>query len=255
MTGTETPVLYQITFSHFNEKARWALDYKRVPHRREPLLPGLHERRSMKLGGAGTTPILDCGGGEMVTESAEIVAWAERHGSGPPLYPEDDAKRQRALALEAHFGDEMGPPIRSAVFHAMLPDRKVMVTMSTQGFGAGTRAMVNVFYPLIRRGASKAVDAGDENAERGRRKTVEGFDRLEAELDGGEYLVDDDFTSADLAVAAMFTPLVCPPQFPYQMPDPWPDEWEQFRASLSDRPGYQWVEEMYRRHRGTSAEI
>jgi hypothetical protein len=32
-TVTE-PILVQFRFSHFNEKARWALDYKGVPHRR-----------------------------------------------------------------------------------------------------------------------------------------------------------------------------------------------------------------------------
>jgi hypothetical protein len=36
----ETPVLFQFTYSHFNEKARWALDLKHVPHVRHSLLPG-----------------------------------------------------------------------------------------------------------------------------------------------------------------------------------------------------------------------
>ena len=28
----ETPVLWQLEISHYNEKARWALDYKGVAH-------------------------------------------------------------------------------------------------------------------------------------------------------------------------------------------------------------------------------
>ena len=36
------PVLWQFKYSHYNEKARWALDFKRIPHRRRSLLPGLH---------------------------------------------------------------------------------------------------------------------------------------------------------------------------------------------------------------------
>jgi len=74
---TATPVLYQITFSHFNEKARWALDYRSIPHRRHALLAGLHERRSKKLGGAGTTPILDLGDGTRLFDSSDIIAWAD----------------------------------------------------------------------------------------------------------------------------------------------------------------------------------
>ncbi|MCA9686256.1 MAG: glutathione S-transferase N-terminal domain-containing protein, partial [Myxococcales bacterium] len=34
--------LVQFAFSHYNEKARWALDYKGLAHRRRSLLPGPH---------------------------------------------------------------------------------------------------------------------------------------------------------------------------------------------------------------------
>ena len=37
-----TPVLYHIEVSHYNEKARWALDYKGVPHRRKAPMPIAH---------------------------------------------------------------------------------------------------------------------------------------------------------------------------------------------------------------------
>jgi glutathione S-transferase len=36
--------LYQFQFSHFCEKARWALDYKDLPYTCKNLLPGLHTR-------------------------------------------------------------------------------------------------------------------------------------------------------------------------------------------------------------------
>jgi hypothetical protein len=40
--AAKTPTLYHIEISHFNEKARWALDYKRVPHVRRAPPPLLH---------------------------------------------------------------------------------------------------------------------------------------------------------------------------------------------------------------------
>ena len=39
------PVLWQFTASHYNEKARWALDWKRLPHERRAVLPGPHLAR------------------------------------------------------------------------------------------------------------------------------------------------------------------------------------------------------------------
>ena len=35
------PVLWHLKVSNFNEKARWALDYKGIPHVRKAPLPGL----------------------------------------------------------------------------------------------------------------------------------------------------------------------------------------------------------------------
>ncbi len=44
--------LYMFRKSHFNEKARWTLDLKALPHRRIALLPGPHastDRKSTRL--------------------------------------------------------------------------------------------------------------------------------------------------------------------------------------------------------------
>ena len=48
MAEKENIELYQFNFSTFNEKARWALDYKHVPHRKTTLLPGPHIRTMKK---------------------------------------------------------------------------------------------------------------------------------------------------------------------------------------------------------------
>ena len=89
--------------------------------------------------------------------------------------------------------------------------------------------------------------ASDQAAADARRRVVTALDRLEDELDGGEYLVGDRFTVADLTASALFYPLVLPPEGP-QLPDP-PAGYESFRAPLADRPGYRWVERMFREHR------
>jgi glutathione S-transferase len=76
---------------------------------------------------------------------------------------------------------------------------------------------------------------------------VAALDRLEAELDGNEFLVGDRFSVADLTAAALFYPLVLPPQGP-ELGDP-PDGFQRFREPLEDRPGYHWVAEMFRAYR------
>ena len=50
--------LTTIRFSHYNEKARWALDLKGVPHERVSLMPGPHAPRMLRLTGRTQTPAL-----------------------------------------------------------------------------------------------------------------------------------------------------------------------------------------------------
>ncbi|MBV9193240.1 MAG: glutathione S-transferase N-terminal domain-containing protein, partial [Solirubrobacterales bacterium] len=53
------PVLWQLQISHYVEKVRWALDYKRIPHIRHSLLPGLHAVKTKRLtGDTSTAPVL-----------------------------------------------------------------------------------------------------------------------------------------------------------------------------------------------------
>src|SRR3954452_10947934 len=68
------PVLWQLELSHYNEKVRWALDYKRVPHIRRSLLPGLHILKAKRLtGDTSTTPVLTLDG-RSIGDSTRIIA-------------------------------------------------------------------------------------------------------------------------------------------------------------------------------------
>jgi glutathione S-transferase len=94
----------------------------------------------------------------------------------------------------------------------------------------------------------------EAGSDQSRAKMMAALDRIEAELQPSGYLVGDRFSVADLTAAALVAPLVLPPEFPYQIPSP-PEPVASFRTSLSQRRVWRWVEEMYRRHRGRSAEV
>jgi glutathione S-transferase len=96
-----------------------------------------------------------------------------------------------------------------------------------------------------------------ESAAHSRAKMVAAMDRLEREISASGYLVGDSFTVADLTAAALFYGVARPPEFPYPMVavDDLSDSWREFLDSLTQRPGGHWVAQMYRRHRGHSAEL
>jgi glutathione S-transferase len=87
------PVLWQYSFSNFNEKARWALDYKGIRHERRSLMPG--GPRAMRFARKGTLPVLDLQGRRIV-DSTAIIAALEDHQPEPALYPADPEERRRA---------------------------------------------------------------------------------------------------------------------------------------------------------------
>src|SRR4051794_13235545 len=106
------PVLWHIEASHYSEKVRFALDYKGIRHVRKTPLPGLHGFRALLLtrGGQRRLPILGLGD-HNVGDSTAIVAALERSPKEPPLYPDDDADRRRALELEDFFDEELAPDL------------------------------------------------------------------------------------------------------------------------------------------------
>lgn len=246
------PTLWHIAISHYSEKVRWALDYKEVPHsRRAVAIPGLHIAASKWLtrGASNTFPVLEIDG-RRIGDSTEIIAVLEGTFPEPALYPAAPTQRRRALELEDFFDEELGPHTRLLAFYELGKDperfeavvaRTVPAPVARMGSSAVMYART---YTSLRFGADS-----DEAAELARAKIVAALDRLEAELGSGEYLVGDSFSVADLTAASLFFPLVLPDEGPVPTDEPPPAGIESFRAPLKERRGYQWVEEMFHRHR------
>jgi glutathione S-transferase len=242
-------VLWHLAISHYSEKVRWALDYKRVPHVRRAQLPGLHMAVALGLtrGRAATLPVMRIGGRTVGDSTAILAALEERHPD-PPLYPADPGDRARAIALEDRFDRLAGPAARQFVFVATRNDPEAF----TAAGRIAAPAVFDRFGPLAREYARALVrvryDARDAVAADARARVVAAFDALDAELGDREHLVGDAFSVADLTAAALLYLIVLPPQGPLRL-DRLPEPVEQLRAELRDRPGYRWVQRTYERYR------
>jgi glutathione S-transferase len=251
-----TPVLYHIEVSHYNEKVRWALDYKGIPHRRKAPMPMMHMAwaTAMTRGKGMTFPILRING-DVIHDSTRIIETLEREYPEPPLYPDDPDDRRRALGLEEFFDEELAPHIRRAAFAVATRDPETFAWVAAPRAGrtqhTAFKGAARVIGPLVR--ARYGIDG--DTAREGWAKTKAAFDRLESEIGPSGYLVADRFTVADLTAAALFFPLVRPPESEHLTPGSLPEGFERMRAEVAGRPGWSWVLDMYRRHRGTSSAI
>ena len=141
-TQGKPPHLWQFRVSHYNEKVRWALDWKRIPHRRVRLTPGFHLMRVRRLTGQNKVPVL-IADGEPLADSTQIIATLERQQPEPPLYPADPEARARALAIEDHYDEQVAPDVRRIFWSCYLPSWGASTRLITDGepipfFGDGS---------------------------------------------------------------------------------------------------------------------
>jgi len=250
----ETLLLWHIPLSHFNEKVRWALDYKGVAHRRR-VLGAEYLIRAWRATGHGTLPILFLDG-RAIGDSTHIIAALEERFPDPPLYPADAAARERALALEDYFDEQLGPAIRAAVVTPLFRnDPDLALHVLTTGMPERAYQMLRPLrwvFPTFYRFRHNISDA---KLEADRSTVNAALDRIERERQGRAYLVGDGFTVADLTAAALLSPLLQPPGIQYPVRVELPPYLQDYRATVLQHPAAQWAVGIYRLHRGTSAEL
>jgi glutathione S-transferase len=252
MTNSK-PVLWQLTISHYSEKARWALDYKEVGHVRRSPLPGMHIAVALWLtgGDSPTFPLLELDG-RTIADSTAVLAALEQAFPEPALYPADPARRARALELEEFFDEELGPHLRLLPFYELMQEPETFAQIASEAVPGPLGKAKGLIGAYARAYTSVRWNANSEAAAiTARAKVVAALDRLEAELEenGGDYLAGESFSVADLTAASLFFPLVSPAEGPLGGDSPTAAGFERFRDELRGRSGYLWVEEMFRRHR------
>jgi glutathione S-transferase len=248
------PVLWHLKVSNYNEKARWALDFKRVPHLRRAVVPGRHRAIAQAMTGGRTLPVLELDG-SFIGDSTAIIGWLEREFPEPPLYPRDWGEQRRALELEEFFDEELGPYARLLFLHHTLPDPRLMLGAFAPDLRGVPLYLARLTYPAIRRGVRRDFEVDSRGVDLAYEKLDAAGARFRSQLQPSGYLVGRRFCVADLALAALIAPLVAPPEFPYPQPQRGHPRLVPLRRALASHGLVDWTLEMYARHRGRSAEV
>jgi glutathione S-transferase len=234
--------------SHYNEKARWALDWKGIPHRRTSLLPGPHARVVQKLSGQTQVPVLRFDG-EVIAGSNHILDALERRFPEPPLLPADPGERARALEIQTFFDDEVGPKIRRALFSVLLDEPAYLAKLFAHDRSAPARFLYRSVLPLVKGMMVRSMQIDDAHVPEAFEGTRRGFEFVAKEVGPSGYLVGEAFSLADLTAAALLAPGVRVEHPDMRKPEPCPARVEAWLARWADLPGAAWVRGIYERHR------
>ena len=241
------PVLWHLGMSHYNEKARWALDWKRIPHTRRATMPGVHVAVAKRLAGTETFPILQIGD-EVIADSSDIAAALDQRWPARPLLPNNPAERERALELQQHFDTVLAPAVRSLVYQHLLIDRDLSAKILATGGGAGRERTLKLLQPLLAPLMRKNFDVPPGSDDRPERIVLAQVEQIGAMTEGREFLVGERFSVADLTAASFLAPLVCLDAIPARLPA-LPGSLQSFTERITSTPGGQWAARTYRANR------
>jgi glutathione S-transferase len=173
--------LLGLVFSPWTEKARFALDVRRVPYtfrHYQPLIgePALRLKLRRPIGRV-SVPVLTLDDGRVLADSADIARWASVCGEGPRLFPPE---HEAAIAGFVALSERALAAGRAVSLHRMLADDEALVELLPRPLRA---------LPLAARvgalGTARTLrkyDADRESRDTHRRTVLSALDELRSAL-------------------------------------------------------------------------
>jgi glutathione S-transferase len=238
--------LYQFPISHFCEKVRWALDYKKLNYRVKNLLPGLHMSKAKKLTGSSALPIL-VENGKVIQNSSSIISYLDAQFPQNTLTPSDEEQKRAVLAWEKFLDEEVGISVRLIIYHVMLEHPSVVIPFYThQGPWYGNWVMKAAF-PRVSKAMREMMNINSATALTAQQKLAQAIDKIHQQLTNTPFLVGDRFTRADLTAAALLAPLCKRQEYGLNWPQHFPEPLETIVNGYAGK--IQWVHTLYDQYR------
>jgi glutathione S-transferase len=253
--------LLTIPFSHYNERARWAMQHHGVVAHERRYLPMVHmrpvravvppsQRTSDKTGSGLSTPVLVLDDGTVLNDSTGIVRWAdETHGDEEStLYPA--AHRDAIVTFEQGLHDDLGRDTRFLAYWFLIADGPAFAELVRHNVGWWQRALFAVGAPAAKAGMRKRFALTQPRYEKVRARVEAAVAELSEVLGDREYFFGDRFTAADLTSATMLAPALLPlPGYGAHIPE-LSDAFRELRDQLASTAVGRHTHRTFERHRG-----
>lgn len=201
-------LLLQFSTSHYCRKARLALGYKRISYQVQNLTPGLHVLKLKPLTGLTTLPVLLpqlVDQPAAIADSTQILKFLENYCSEPSFYLPDPHQQTEAWLLEDWLDESIGTATRFVYYDFRAGEGKsIDPSFSSQLVIQVVRRQYGITPAAVELAKSRLSTA---------LKVL--HDRWQAH----PYLLGDRFSVADIAAAALLSPLALVPT--YRQAHPW----------------------------------
>ncbi len=245
--------LITIPISHYCERARWALDHVGLRYEHEPHLQLFHRRPVSRSGGGRTVPVLVTEHGDVLTDSTDIVHYADTRATPQRrLYPEDVDGRREVEALEDAFTVPLGVAGRRVMYDHFFRWGRGALRFNGGGAPWWQRATAYAGFEVIRRYARGYLQVNPAAVAASQGEVDRIFDDVATRLrDGRGYLWGDRFSAADLTFACMAAPLIAPAPYGTRLPTPEevPDATRALLEAHRAHPAGAFALRMFREHR------
>jgi glutathione S-transferase len=195
-------LLLQFSTSHYCRKARLALGYKRLEYQVENLTPGLHALKLKPLTGMTTIPVLlpqMLGQPEAIGDSTRIFHFLDQIQPEPALGLVDAQLNGKMWAIEDWLDESIGVAARFVYYDFR----------AGAGKGIDPSWSSQAVIQVVR--WQYGINAASVGLAKGRLETAIAL--LHQRWATGGYLVGNQLTAADLAAAALLSPLALIPAY------------------------------------------
>lgn len=213
--------LTTIAFSHYSERARWALDHHGVAYSERRYMPLFHMfgvwkatrgrgGRADKVSSRYSAPVLRTDAGLVLTDSGEILRWADEEYGNPEttLYP--SPLREEILEFERSVEQRFGSDARRLAYWIGLNQPSVMRRLARENVGRVQALGFSLTAPAVSFGIRRGLGVDEVRALRSLERVRTTFEEVSERLGDNKFLIGDRFTAADLTLACMAAPVLLP---------------------------------------------
>lgn len=195
-------ILLQFSTSHYCRKARLALGYKKINYQVQNLTPGLHVLKLKPLTGLTTLPVLLPqieGQPQAIADSTEILKYLEEYQPEPALFLPVARQQTEAWMLEDWLDESIGIAARFVYYDFRAGEGK---QIDPSLFSQALIQLVRRQYKIDRTTAQLAA-----------KRLEVALAELAIRWQNSPYLVGSRLSVADIAAAALLSPLALIPAY------------------------------------------